>query len=131
LFLNIYELGGITVVSPGLLRNVKNPTAMGTRIIRTVKHSNTYPITGENVCGVVTPLFVTSIGEPLAIRNPHMQVNMLAQPQASADTTVATMPRVLFCIFCSYRNVVVRSIVPLTQGIQQMITITRRAVLVR
>ena len=48
---------------------------------------------------MVTPLLVTSIGEPLAMRNPHMQVNMLAHPQASAVMTVATMPSVLFCIF--------------------------------
>lgn len=63
---------------------------------------------------MVTPLLVTSIGEPLAMRNPHKQVNMLAHPQASTVMTVAIMPRVLFCIFCSYTDDVESAIVLLT-----------------
>src|SRR5215216_77700 len=54
---------------------------------------------GGKVWGVVVPLLVTSMGVPLAIRNPQIQLNKLAQPQASAVTTVAMIPIVLFCIF--------------------------------
>jgi len=90
-------LGSTTAV--GFLRKVKNPITTGTRIIRADRQSKTYPIVGENVCGVVTPLLVTSMGVPLAMRKPHIQLNKLAHPQASAVTIVAIMPRVLFCIF--------------------------------
>jgi len=89
----------LSVSTTGFWRSVKNPTAAGTRIIKTVRHKSAYPIAGATVCGVVTPLLVTSIGVPLAIRNPHTQLKILAQPQASAVTTVITMANVLFCIF--------------------------------
>jgi len=55
-------------------------------------------MTGEKVCGVVAPLLVTLIGVPLEIRNPQIQLNRLAHPQASAVTMVAMIPIVLFCI---------------------------------
>jgi hypothetical protein len=53
---------------------------------------------GENVCGVVVPLAVTSMGVPVAIKTPHIQLNKLLHPQRSAVTTVATIPIVRFCI---------------------------------
>jgi hypothetical protein len=53
---------------------------------------------GENVCGVVVPLTVTSIGLPLAIKNPQIQLKRLLHPQTRAVITVATIPMVRFCI---------------------------------
>ena len=88
----------LSVSITGFWRSVKNPTAAGTRIIKIVRHKSAYPIAGDTVCGVVTPLFVTSIGVPLAIRNPQTQLKMLAHPHASAVITVITIARVLFCI---------------------------------
>jgi len=92
-------IGAVLSVSTiGFWRSVKNPTAAGTRIIKIVRHKSTYPIAGDRTCGVVTPLFVTSIGVPLAIRNPHTQLKILAHPHASVVTTVITIAKVLFCI---------------------------------
>ena len=81
------------------MRKVKNPTATGIRIKTTDTHNKVNPITGGKVWGVVVPLLVTSMGVPLAIRKPQIQLNKLAQPQANAVTTVAMIPIVLFCIF--------------------------------
>jgi hypothetical protein len=89
------------LVASGFLRNVKKPTAAGTRIIKTDKHNRAYPMVGEKVCGAVTPLLVTSIGVPLAMRTPHTQLMMLKHPQKIVVSTVTTIPMVLFCIFIS------------------------------
>src|SRR5215208_2000269 len=72
--------------------------ATGIKIKTTDTHSRVNPIAGGNVWGVVLPLLVTSMGVPRAIRNPQIQLNKLAQPQAKAVTTVAMIPIVLFCI---------------------------------
>lgn len=83
----------------GFLRSVKNPTATGTRIMRKDRHNRPKPIVGEKVCGVVTPLLVTSTGVPVAINAPQIQLNKLAHPQTKAVIKVRTIPRVLFCIY--------------------------------
>jgi hypothetical protein len=82
----------LTFVDSGFLRNVKNPTATGIKIKTTDTHNKVNPMTGGNDWGVVVPLLVTSMGVPLAIRNPQIQLNKLAQPQAKAVTTVAMIP---------------------------------------
>jgi len=87
------------MLDPGFLRNVKNPIATGIRIMNRDRHSKAKPIVGEKVCGVVTPLVVTSIGEPVAISTPQTQLNNPAHPQRKAVMTVSTIPRVLFCIY--------------------------------
>ncbi len=97
----IHIVGGNSFVASGLFRRAKNPTATGTRIIKMVRHKSVYPIAGDKTCGVVTPLFVTLIGVPLAIRKPHTQLMMLAHPHASAVTTVITIAKFLFCILFS------------------------------
>jgi hypothetical protein len=56
---------------------------------------------GENVCGAVIPLLVTSTGAPLAMITPHTQLMILKHPQKIEVMTVATIPIVLFCIFIS------------------------------
>jgi len=101
-FFVLYDVGGTsTGAVSGFFRSVKKPTAAGTRIINTDMHNKTYPIVGEKVCGVVTPLLVTSTGPPLAMITPHTQLTILKHPQKIVVITVATIPMVLFCICIS------------------------------
>lgn len=98
LFWGIYGMGGNSVVTSDRLRRVIKPTATGTRIIKIVRHKSVYPRVGDKTCGVVIPFVVISIGVPVAIRNPHTPLKILAHPHARAVITVITIANVLFCI---------------------------------
>jgi len=88
----------------GLLRSVKNPTAMGMSIKITDRQSITKPEVGDMVPELLIPFSSVLYGiMPVAVAAPKTQMNNPGQPHKTTAAIVAIIPFVLLSmVFFSF-----------------------------